>query len=139
MMLNGMYANPVNYFIFITMGTVIIKTSLAGNLTCYQCERYDNDECGQKDLQPCPSPFDRCAVFINKDDKRLFIRRECALGPCSFDDNLMTKGLGMDCDTTKNSYFCTFCCRGNGCNKNGGEAKRLAYGILFFIFPLIVF
>jgi len=47
------------------------------------------------------------------------IKRECGLGPCAFEDDMATRGLGLDgCDRSKNDFFCVSCCRTPGCNKN---------------------
>ncbi|GLH01067.1 Uncharacterized protein GBIM_07292 [Gryllus bimaculatus] len=37
------------------------------NLSCYQCVRHANEECGEEDLQLCPSNKDRCVTHISKD------------------------------------------------------------------------
>lgn len=43
-----------------------IKTE---NLTCYQCARKSNVECGEADLLPCSPVYDRCVTHITKDSK----------------------------------------------------------------------
>ncbi|XP_044734464.1 uncharacterized protein LOC123296853 [Chrysoperla carnea] len=93
------------------------------NLTCYQCERNTNVECGEESLLPCPPVSDRCVTHIAKNAQNGFtLKRECGLGPCGFDDDAMNKGLGLDgCDRSRDEYFCIFCCRGNGCNKSVGS------------------
>ncbi|KAK7874263.1 hypothetical protein R5R35_006298 [Gryllus longicercus] len=90
------------------------------NLSCYQCVRHANEECGVEDLQLCPSNKDRCVTHISKDAQNgLVLKRECGLGPCSFEDNMMSRGLGLEgCDRSKEEYFCLFCCQYNGCNKD---------------------
>lgn len=71
------------------------------------------------------------------DKTGLVINRKCGLAPCTFDDELMAKGLGMNCDRSKENYSCTFCCKGDGCNRNGASSKRtwsrifLLAGIVF--------
>ncbi|KAJ4434521.1 hypothetical protein ANN_23083 [Periplaneta americana] len=48
-----------------------MEARLAGernlNLTCYQCTKYKNEECGSESLLPCPPNKDRCVTHISKD------------------------------------------------------------------------
>lgn len=46
------------------------------------------------------------------------MKKECGLGPCGFEDDMVNKGLGLadQCDRSKDEYFCVFCCRESGCN-----------------------
>lgn len=114
----------------------------AHNLSCYQCIRYANEQCGNESLRACPPVSDRCVTHISKDgeylpafdprrpifsntlpifseDKGYVIKRECGLGPCGFEDDMVNKGLGLDgCDRSKDDYFCVSCCKTSGCNKN---------------------
>ncbi|CAG9760747.1 unnamed protein product [Ceutorhynchus assimilis] len=86
----------------VLLGTLANTT----NLTCYQCEKHNEQECDPKDLKPCAASFDRCAIQFTKNAQQgLFIKRTCGLGPCGFDDDMMTKGLGMECDRSKDSYW----------------------------------
>ncbi|XP_063225078.1 uncharacterized protein LOC134532530 isoform X2 [Bacillus rossius redtenbacheri] len=96
----------------------------AANLTCYQCHRTTNEECGPESLLPCPASKDRCVTHISKDAQNGYtLKRECGLGPCGFEDAMMNRGLGLDgCDRSKDEYFCVFCCSVNGCNKDAGSA-----------------
>ncbi|GFG39597.1 hypothetical protein Cfor_03367, partial [Coptotermes formosanus] len=91
------------------------------NLTCYQCTRYKNEECGNESLLPCSPNKDRCVTHISNDAQNGFsLKRECGLGPCRFEDPSATRSLGMDgCDRSKDEYFCIFCCTESGCNKAG--------------------
>ncbi|GLV32837.1 hypothetical protein CBL_00456 [Carabus blaptoides fortunei] len=102
---------------FISIGGIEAATN---NLTCYQCTKNANEECGEETLLPCPPVSDRCVTHITKDAKNGFsIKRECGLGPCGFNDDMMNRGLGLDgCDRSKDEYFCVFCCRDSGCNKS---------------------
>ena len=49
------------------------------------------------------------------------MKKECGLGPCGFEDDMVNKGLGLadQCDTSKDEYFCVFCCKESGCNSAG--------------------
>ncbi|XP_021927524.1 uncharacterized protein LOC110833576 [Zootermopsis nevadensis] len=103
---------------------LILSTAASGpgNLTCYQCTKYKNEECGSESLLPCPPSKDRCVTHISNDAQNGFsLKRECGLGPCGFEDTNVMRGLGMDtCDRSKDEYFCIFCCTQNGCNKAAG-------------------
>ncbi|RZF40525.1 hypothetical protein LSTR_LSTR000404 [Laodelphax striatellus] len=87
-------------------------------LSCYQCVRHTEELCTPQDLRPCPKISDRCVTHIQKDENTGFtIKRECGLGPCQFDDEMVQKGLGLDrCDRTRKQYFCVHCCNESGCN-----------------------
>ncbi|CAH1375323.1 hypothetical protein MTP99_016792 [Tenebrio molitor] len=107
---------------------ILLATSLISgestNLTCYQCTRNTNTECDPHELLPCPSVSDRCVTHISKNDENGFsIKRECGLGPCGFDDDMVNKGLGFgNCDRSREEYFCILCCRDSGCNKSGSTS-----------------
>ncbi|XP_063928017.1 uncharacterized protein LOC135141077 isoform X2 [Zophobas morio] len=91
----------------------------SNNLSCYQCIRNTNTPCEPHELQPCPPVSDRCVTHISKNAEDGFsIKRECGLGPCGFDDDMVNKGLGFDCDRSRAEYFCIFCCRDSGCNNS---------------------
>lgn len=67
------------------------------------------------------------------------MKRECGLGPCSFDDDMARKGLGWDnCDRSKNNYFCVFCCKGNGCNKSAAGELPTGKFLLIAIALLVI-
>lgn len=110
-------------------------------------------------MLPCPHISDRCVTHISKDGKyvqikrsnfliRFFsarkgfsIKRECGLGPCEFNDEMANKGLGFDkCDRSKDEYFCVFCCRESGCNKNNSlyTQPSLLLLLLSLIFVVIL-
>lgn len=58
-------------------------------------------------------------------ERGFLLKRECGLGPCSFDDNMASRGLGWDgCDRTKDAFFCVSCCKGNGCNKSSSSSPE---------------
>ncbi|XP_076266423.1 uncharacterized protein LOC143200051 isoform X2 [Rhynchophorus ferrugineus] len=106
--------------------------SSSSNLSCYQCVKPTEAECGLEDLKPCSSRYDRCAIHITKSKVTgLEVRRECGLAPCLFDDEMAAKGLGMNCDRSKEDYMCTSCCKGNGCNKNNQSVTRPSSFLLF--------
>ncbi|XP_066261074.1 uncharacterized protein [Euwallacea similis] len=122
----------------------VIATAASDRLSCYQCKRYDDEECEARDLKPCGVTYDRCAIHVTKHAKEgLVVKRECGLAPCNFDDENMAKGLGMNCDRSKDSYSCTSCCKTNGCNKNSADYKVALKSILIFaliiVFVLNVF
>ncbi|PSN52234.1 hypothetical protein C0J52_14701, partial [Blattella germanica] len=108
-----------------------VAVAVQTNLSCYQCTKYKNEECGIESLKPCPPNKDRCVTHIEKDATNGFtLKRECGLGPCGFEDTNVKRGLGMDgCDRSKDNYFCVFCCTESGCNKAGAgfiwPSKRL--------------
>ncbi|KAK9738801.1 hypothetical protein QE152_g9526 [Popillia japonica] len=106
-----------------------IKTE---NLTCYQCARKSNVECGEADLLPCSPVYDRCVTHITKDKSGDFtINRECGLAPCGFNDEMVDRGLGFDkCDRSKHEYFCILCCKGNGCNKSASNMPKFSKFLL---------
>lgn len=43
--------------------------STSGNLSCYQCLKKTNEECGKETLLPCPPISDRCVTHFVKDGK----------------------------------------------------------------------
>ncbi|XP_054271753.1 uncharacterized protein LOC128992283 [Macrosteles quadrilineatus] len=99
----------------------VLSISEAHNLSCYQCVRTSNTQCGPEFLLPCPSNKDRCVTHITKDASTGYtLKRECGLGPCTFEDEAIHKGLGIfgDCDTSKEEFFCVSCCKTTGCNKD---------------------
>jgi len=53
--------------------TFLLRVAVAGegNLTCYQCTKYKNEECGSESLLPCPPSKDRCVTHISKDGELL--------------------------------------------------------------------
>ncbi|XP_066154134.1 uncharacterized protein [Euwallacea fornicatus] len=110
--------------------SLLILNSASDRLSCYQCKRYDDEECEARDLKPCGEPYDRCAIHITKQAKELVVKRECGLAPCNFEDENMAKGLGMNCDKTKDSYSCTSCCKISGCNRNSAGAKVVLKSLL---------
>lgn len=117
----------------------------AQNISCYQCTRNTYAECFESELLPCETKHDRCVVSIKQDGNEyirislLFLyyyyycivlengfelKRECGLGPCTFNDAMLDEKLKWnDCDRTKKSFFCFTCCKGNGCNKSGSDKK----------------
>ncbi|XP_060527738.1 uncharacterized protein LOC132702896 [Cylas formicarius] len=107
----------------------------AGNLSCYQCTRDKNVECGNEDLKPCSSISDRCAIHISKSAKDGFsVKRECGLAPCGFDDEMVNRGLGLDnCDRSKEEYSCTYCCKQSGCNRNDSNGKIPSLTLIVFM------
>lgn len=111
----------------------------ASNLSCYQCVRNKHEECDPAELLPCASKFDRCVTHIMKDEDGFKIERQCGIGPCTFNDLMMEKtiGIGPDsCDRSRHNYFCLFCCRESGCNKNSSHKSCLSISIsstLFFV------
>ncbi|XP_065174211.1 uncharacterized protein [Atheta coriaria] len=113
----------------------------AHNLSCYQCTRQANIECEPHELKQCPPTADRCVTHIMKDRQDGFkISRECGIGPCTFRDLMVIKGLGLDnCDRSRDEYFCILCCPENGCNKDhAGSVKPLfLMQLLSFIVVMI--
>ncbi|KAK6638182.1 hypothetical protein RUM44_008610 [Polyplax serrata] len=102
------------------MNRTFDNVSEGHNLSCYQCIKSSSEECEPERLLPCPTVADRCVTHISRNaDKGFQIKRECGLGPCGFEDDMVNRGLGMDgCDRTKEDYFCVFCCKTDGCNRN---------------------
>lgn len=39
-------------------------------------------------------------------------------------------GWGTNCDRSKDNYFCLFCCKENGCNKNGATLSKPSFIII---------
>ncbi|XP_073984231.1 uncharacterized protein [Rhodnius prolixus] len=105
-----------------------------GNLSCYQCTKKTSEPCPEENLLPCPSNRDRCVTHISKDANNGFVlKRECGLGPCGFEDDMVNRGLGLDhCDTSKDEYFCVFCCKESGCNKDSLSSSP--HPLIIFIF-----
>lgn len=108
-----------------------------GNLSCYQCMKTIAEPCPEDTLLPCPESKDRCVTHISKDATKGFVmKKECGLGPCGFSDDMVNKGLGLDqCDTSKDEYFCVFCCKESGCNNAAilKIAQTLFGSVLLFI------
>ncbi|XP_046679944.1 uncharacterized protein LOC124367281 isoform X2 [Homalodisca vitripennis] len=95
------------------------------NLSCYQCTRSSNVQCGPESLLPCASNRDRCVTQITKDATSGYqLKRECGLGPCQFEDEMISRGLGIfsNCDTSKDEFFCVSCCKASGCNKDSAAS-----------------
>ncbi|ENN82626.1 hypothetical protein YQE_001000, partial [Dendroctonus ponderosae] len=113
-------------------------SAISNNLTCYQCTRHDLQNCDIRDLKACGSPFDRCAMHVSKNAQEgLVVKRECGLAPCSFDDELMASGLGMQCNPNSDSYSCTYCCKESGCNKSASRANNISTFLLIFCLVLV--
>jgi len=102
-------------------------TKCEKNLSCYQCTKKTAEPCDEASLLPCPTNRDRCVTHIYKDATNGFtLKRECGLGPCGFEDDMVNRGLGLDkCDTSKDEYFCVFCCRESGCNKDSATDLQI--------------
>lgn len=67
------------------------------------------------------------------------MKRECGLGPCTFDDDMASKSLGWDnCDRSKNTYFCLLCCKGNGCNRNVASTTTSKFLIITMSLLVII-
>ncbi|XP_066995692.1 uncharacterized protein [Anabrus simplex] len=117
---------PHSHLLLLLLGYLFchVTALTESNLSCYQCTRYTNEECGKEDLLPCPASKDRCVTHISKDARNGFVmKRECGLGPCGFEDAMMNRGLGLEgCDRSKDEYFCVFCCPTSGCNKDTSSA-----------------
>ncbi|XP_030760942.1 uncharacterized protein LOC115886052 [Sitophilus oryzae] len=110
----------------------------ASNLTCYQCiKNNENEECGPEYLLPCPSSSDRCVIHFTKTKNSFVVKRECGLAPCAFDDEMAVRGLGMNCDRSRKEYFCTSCCKENGCNRNSATTIKLHNVLIFFTIAFI--
>lgn len=45
---------------------LVAAESFGHNLSCYQCVRYDNQECAPTELVPCSPNFDRCVTHIER-------------------------------------------------------------------------
>ncbi|XP_071447452.1 uncharacterized protein [Hetaerina americana] len=108
------------------LGVTASSINTPANFSCYQCAVTSlYEKCGPETLKPCAQTADRCVTHITRTSSSpLLIRRECGLGPCSFEEENSdaTAVLGMDpnhCDVNKPDVFCLFCCRGSGCNTAG--------------------
>lgn len=55
------------YYMFLSISGLCESTS--GNLSCYQCLKKTNEECGKETLLPCPPISDRCVTHFVKDGK----------------------------------------------------------------------
>ncbi|CAN7990443.1 unnamed protein product, partial [Ixodes hexagonus] len=95
---------------------------------CYQCKVANNEDCHEGYLRTCPSDqaYDVCLTMVVKNAHQgFYIEKRCALGPCNLRDEKQSQGLGLDrCDRSKDSYSCFDCCKGDGCNTNGGRSLR---------------
>ncbi|RWS26097.1 hypothetical protein B4U80_04369, partial [Leptotrombidium deliense] len=101
-----------------------LLTSKVCSLKCYQCESYSSEPCPEEDLKECPSnqAYDRCLVKIYKSPtERFLVKRECALAPCNLRDKAVDSiiKLRQNCDMTKETFDCVYCCKYDGCNKDG--------------------
>ncbi|XP_015786203.1 uncharacterized protein LOC107363486 [Tetranychus urticae] len=110
----------VTCFLTVIVGKVI-------GLKCYICDSYSSEPCPDVDLIECPNnqAYDRCLVRMLKTaNQPRKVIRECALGPCNFRepafDNIFK--LRQQCDMSKDSYDCVYCCKDDGCNKDSGSS-----------------
>ncbi|CAH1986441.1 unnamed protein product [Acanthoscelides obtectus] len=106
----------------VVLASTVSSTSVNNNstLNCYQCKKTSFTECPSTDLQPCSPDQNICVTIISKSvADGFYIKRECGKSPCRFEDEDVNVNLGLErCDLKKKEYFCFFCCKENGCNKN---------------------
>ncbi|XP_064465711.1 uncharacterized protein LOC135377306 [Ornithodoros turicata] len=108
---------------------------------CYQCRVARNEDCNEDYLKTCPTDqaYDVCLTTVVKNAQQgFYIEKKCALGPCNLRDEKQSLGLGLDtCDRSKSSYSCFECCKGDGCNTNGGTALTLRWAALLLVTALL--
>ncbi|KAG0429876.1 hypothetical protein HPB47_023189 [Ixodes persulcatus] len=108
--------------------TPVLRSRATGtpSFRCYQCRVANNEDCHENYLKTCPSDqaYDVCLTMVVKNAQQgFYIEKKCALGPCNLRDEKQSQGLGLDtCDRSKDSYSCFECCKGDGCNTNGGRS-----------------
>lgn len=80
------------------------------------------------------------SILFSAENGEFKLKRECGLGPCTFEDDMANKGLGWvnKCDRSKNSYFCLWCCKGNGCNKNAVSTAFASKSLIVTMLVIIL-
>ncbi|GBM34292.1 hypothetical protein AVEN_253012-1 [Araneus ventricosus] len=112
-------------------------------LKCYQCEVRKSEQCTDEYLLRCPNDqaYDSCMTRIFKTKgEEAWIRKTCALAPCSLRDASQASGLGLDhCDRSQDEYDCVTCCKGDGCNTGCGAICRPVFAIISALLILTSF
>ncbi len=56
--------------------------------------------------------------FLPGPTKNTTVSKKCSLAPCQLEGDVL--GMEKSCDQSRDSFFCSFCCRENGCNGGTG-------------------
>jgi hypothetical protein len=109
-----------------------------GNLTCYQCIKYKNEECDSESLQPCPPSKDRCVTHITKDGK---LRQQNGAQPFSLSAGEDSQPFALPC--SQQAAECSYP-ESEGSNPFNSSKKSLPFRFIdqkvsrFLSFPFML-